>query len=170
MTRNLRTMWQGCVAKWTQGQDWTWDAAMAFMYHSGEAADYRLAGYDANPRTETLSAMLLPEGDTPCGVADLTEDLEVDGMFDMVVCKDVLPYIPQELEPVALCNLAKLSVSFIILSWNVPEELSMLPHRQVAEKDILDILAKEHFMQEKYMTANLRIIMNRKDCCVLIKH
>lgn len=128
------------------------------------------AGYDANPSTEALSAMLLPQGDTPCGVADLTEDLEVDNKFDMVVCKDVLPYIPQELVPVALRNLAKLSARFIILSWNIPEELSMLPHRQVVESNMLAILAKEHFVQEKYMSANLRVIMNRKDCCVLIRH
>lgn len=128
------------------------------------------AGYDANPRTETLSAMLLPEGDTPCGIADLTEDLEVDSKFDMVVCKDVLPYIPQELEHIALRNLPRMSAQFIILSWNVPEELSIVPHRQVEEKDMLDILGKEHFIQEKYMTANLRVIMNRQDCCVLIRH
>lgn len=128
------------------------------------------AGYDANPSTEALSAMLLPQGDTPCGVADLTEDLEVDNKFDMVVCKDVLPYIPQELVPVALRNLAKLSARFIILSWNIPEKLSMLPHRQVTESNMLAILAKEHFVQEKYMSANLRVIMNRKDCCVLIRH
>ena len=114
--------------------------------------------------------MLLPQGDTPCGVADLTEDLEVDNKFDMVVCKDVLPYIPQELVPVALRNLAKLSARFIILSWNIPEKLSMLPHRQVTESNMLAILAKEHFVQEKYMSANLRVIMNRKDCCVLIRH
>lgn len=49
------------------------------------------AGYDANPYTKELSAMLLPDGDTPCGIADLTEDLEVENRFDMVVCKDVLP-------------------------------------------------------------------------------
>ncbi len=88
----------------------------------------------------------------------------------MVVYKDVLPYIPQELEPVALRNLAKLSALFIILSWNVPEELSMVPHWDVTGKTILDTLAKEHFVQEKYMTANLRVIMNRQDCCVLIRH
>ena len=128
------------------------------------------AGYDANPRTKALSTMLLPKGDTPCGVADLTEDLEANRKFDMVVCKDVLPYIPQELETVALRNLAKLSAHFIILSWNVPGEQSTLPHRQVEGSSILSILAKEHFTQEKYMTANLRVIMNRKDCCVLIRH
>lgn len=126
------------------------------------------AGYDANPYTEALSAMLLPEGDTPCGVADLTEDLETDCQFDLVVCKDVLPYIPQELERMAVHNLAKLSSRFILLSWNVPDGLSALPHRQV-EEDALLLLESEGFTQERYMTGNLHVLLNRKDCCVLAR-
>ena len=127
------------------------------------------AGYDANPYTEALSAMLLPEGDTPCGVADLTEDLETDCQFDLVVCKDVLPYIPQELERMAVHNLAKLSSRFILLSWNVPDGLSALPHRQVEEDALLPLLESEGFTQERYMTGNLHVLLNRKDCCVLAR-
>lgn len=57
------------------------------------------AGYDANPRTPDLSGMLLPEGDAVCEVADLTEELDISTPFDIVVCKDVLPYIPENRHP-----------------------------------------------------------------------
>lgn len=127
------------------------------------------AGYDANTYTQELSAMLLPDGDTPCGVADLTDELESDCNFDIVACKDVLPYIPQELEHTAIMNLTKLSTRFIILSWDVHEELAELPHRKISEDALLPLLAKEGFVIERYMTGNLRVILKRKNCCVLTK-
>lgn len=133
------------------------------------ACGLSFAGYDANPHAEMLSAMLLPNGDIPCGVADLTEEIEMEGQFDIVVCKDVLPYIPTELEQMAISNLAKLSGRFIVLSWEVSEEMSELPHRQISEEEILDLMKKEQFGQEKYMTANLRVLLNRKNCCVLVR-
>ena len=113
-----------------------------------------------------LSTMLLPNGDIPCGVADLTEEIEMEGQFDIVVCKDVLPYIPKELGQMAINNLAKLSDRFIVLSWEVPEEMSELSHREISEEGILDLMKKEQFVQERYMTANLLVLLNRKNCCV----
>ncbi|MDE5561305.1 MAG: class I SAM-dependent methyltransferase [Bacteroidaceae bacterium] len=127
------------------------------------------AGYDANPHTTELSCMLLPDNDTPCGVADLTEELDVENQFDIVVCKDVLPYIPTELEQIAIRNLTKLSGRFIILSWEVQEEISELPHRQVSEETLLSLMKNEKFVKEKYMTNDLRVLLNRKNCCVLTK-
>ena len=128
------------------------------------------AGYDANPYTKKLSTMLLPENDTPCDFADLTDLLDVDCQFDLVVCKDVLPYIPKELEQTAIQNLTNLSAGFIILSWNVPEEFSVLPHRQIAEEALLALLKENNFVKERYMTANMRVILNSKDCCVFVRH
>lgn len=127
------------------------------------------AGYDANPYTKELSAMLLPDGDTPCGVADLTEELDADCKFDIVVCKDVLPYIPQDLVHIAIKNLTKLSARFIILSWDVPDELSTLPHRRISEDTLMSLLADDGFVKERYRTANLRVIQNRKDYCVFTR-
>ncbi len=73
------------------------------------------AGYDANPHTEHLSSLLLPEGDEPCGVADLTDDLDIPEPFDLVLCKDVLQYIPTSLHVKALENLAKASSRHILI-------------------------------------------------------
>lgn len=127
------------------------------------------AGYDANPHTTELSSMLLPDDDLPCEVADLTKELEIEDKFDIVVCKDVLPYIPTELEDVAIRNLTKLSGRFIILSWDVPEEKRELPHRDISEETLLGLMKKEKFEKEKYMTTDLRVLLNRKNCCVLTK-
>ncbi len=127
------------------------------------------AGYDANPHTQLLSSMLLPNSDIPCGVADLTEELEIENQFDIVVCKDVLPYIPTELEQIAIINLTKLSARFIVLSWEVPEDMSELPHRQISEEKVLDLMNKEKFRKDVYMTTNLHVLLNRKNCCVLTR-
>ena len=127
------------------------------------------AGYDANPNTEVLSSMLLPDGDIPCGVADLTEELMVENRFDIVVCKDVLPYIPTEFEQIAIGNLAKLSARFIILSWEVSDELVELAHRQVSEISLITLFEKVYFEKDIYMIANLRTMLNRKSCCVFTR-
>ena len=127
------------------------------------------AGYDANPYTKMLSSLLLPKNDTPCGIADLTENLETDDKFDLVVCKDVLPYIPQEKEYTAIHNLSKLSAHFLVLSWEVPKEHYSISHRHITEENLLSLLKNERFIKEKYMTANLRVILNSKNCCILSK-
>lgn len=127
------------------------------------------AGYDANPHTPDLSGMLLPEGDAACEVADLTEELDIPTPFDIVVCKDVLPYIPEESVSTAIGNLARLSSHFILLSWNVTDSLATLPHRNMTDGDIIPHFEKEGYTVEKYMTARLHVVLKRKDCCVLTR-
>lgn len=127
------------------------------------------AGYDANPHTPVLSGLLLPEGDEACDVADLTEELDVETPSDMVVCKDVFPYIPVALWPAAVRNLARLSSHFILLSWHIPESQSALPHRELTEEETLPDFANEGYVLERYLTACLHIRLKRKDCCVLTR-
>ena len=127
------------------------------------------AGYDANPRTPDLSGMLLPEGDAVCEVADLTEELDISTPFDIVVCKDVLPYIPEKSASTAIRNLARLSSHFILLSWNVPDSVATFPHRDMTDEDIIPHFENEGYTVEKYMTARLHVVLKRKDCCVLTR-
>lgn len=127
------------------------------------------AGYDANPYTNKLSGFLLPENDKPCGTADLTDELDIKEPFDLVVCKDVLPYIPKELEMMAIKNLARLSSRFILLSWNVPKGTDIPVHRHLSEENIVIQFEQENFIIENFMTARMRVILNRKDCCLFIK-
>ena len=85
------------------------------------------AGYDANPYTEKLSKILLPQDDEPCGVADLTDELYIPDPFDLVLCKDVLQYIPTALQQKALQNLAKASSRHILIVENPQTEASVHP-------------------------------------------
>lgn len=128
------------------------------------------AGYDANPYTESLSKILLPDNDTPCGSADITEeDLFIPTPFDLVVCKDVLPYIPDKKEHIAIKNLARLSSHAILLSWKVSNNYSSLSYRDITEKELILSFETEGFILEKYLTAKLRKVLKRIDCCLLIK-
>ena len=154
-----------------------WDAGIKNAIDIGCGAGYYVAqwrskglsfaGYDANPNTPILSRMLLPEGDEACEVADLTEELYVPKPFDLVVCKDVLPYIPDNLETTAIRNLALLSSRFILLSWSIAPSVPAC--RNVNEDVLMAAFADEGFTIEKFMTARLHVILKRKDCCLLIR-
>lgn len=147
-----------------------WDTGINSAIDMGCGAGYYVAqwrahglsfaGYDANPYTPILSNMLLPEGDEVCEVADLTEEFYVPEPFDLVVCKDVLPYIPCICEATAIRNLVKLSSRFILLSWATA---SPIPACRVVDKDkLIKAFENEGFSMEPYMTARLRVLLKRK--------
>lgn len=123
------------------------------------------SGYDANPNTPQLSSLLLPEGDTPCGIADLTENLESDTPFDLVVCKDVLPYIPKQKEKKVIENLTNLSSHFILLGWNCEYKGRTLDENVLASQ-----FSQRGFEIERYMTRKLRMALKKERCIVLIKN
>ncbi len=81
-------------------------------------------GYDANPHTPELSALLLTPGDEPCGVADLTDNWTEEEPFPMVTCIDTCGYIPAPFHGQVLDNLASLAGKFLILSWPTPGRVS----------------------------------------------
>lgn len=125
------------------------------------------AGYDANPYTPKLSRILLPEGDELCDVADLTEELCIPERFDLVVCKDVLSYIPNEYIDSAINNLVQLSARFILLSW--AQSTAVPIDRDIDEHKLFEDFANKNFVIEKYMTAHLHVLLKRKNCCLLIR-
>ena len=75
-------------------------------------------GFDANPYTPKLSKLLLTKGDSPCEVADLTNDLNIEEPFDITLCIDVLPHIPKAFHTKALENLTNMTKHSLILGWN----------------------------------------------------
>ena len=114
-----------------------------------------------------MSNIFLPEGSEACEVADLANEFYMPEPFDLVVCKDVLPYIPCICEATAIRNLVKLSSRFILLSWATA---SPIPACRVVDKDkLIKAFENEGFSMEPYMTARLRVLLKRKDCCLLIQ-
>ena len=81
-----------------------------------------MMGCDANPHTEELSKLILHSNDTPCQTLDITDEIECEDFFDLVLCMDVLSYIPSELLSKAMKNLTKLSRKSIIISLKKGEE------------------------------------------------
>lgn len=154
-----------------------WDVGIKTAIDIGCGAGYYVAqwrsrglsfaGYDANPHTPFLSSMLLPRGDDTCGVADLTEEFYVPEAFDLVVCKDVLSYIPSKREADAIRNLVRLSSRFILLSWSTASPIPAC--REIDEDRLIEAFANNGFTIEPYLTARLHVLLKRKDCCLLIK-
>lgn len=127
------------------------------------------AGYDANPCTPSLSRLLLDGGEEVCGIADITGELSIDDPFELVVCKDVLPYIPCPMEDKAIENISRLSSHFIVLSWKLPNVEGIPEGRSLVENGIEQGFRQYGFVVENYLTARMHVALDRKDCCVLTK-
>lgn len=126
------------------------------------------AGYDANPYTRELSSRLLPKGDEVCGVVDLTEIIKEDVSFELVVCKDVLPYIPSEKIEIVADNLACLSSKYLLLSWCVGEKHSSIPHSTWAESDVVSLFESKGLRMDKLQTKKLRMTLNKSEYGVFV--
>lgn len=126
-------------------------------------------GYDANPYTKSLSSLLCQNEDDFCEIADLTAKLDIEEPFELVVCKDVLPYIPKHLIANVINNLIKLSSHIILLSWHISDIQSYIPHHAVSKERLIDSFAKRNFIVEKFLTSQIQIIMNSEDYLIFIK-
>ncbi len=126
------------------------------------------AGYDANPYTRELSARLLPTGDEPCGVADLTEEIADAASFELVVCKDVLPYVPREYWDVVADNLARLSSKYLLVSWRVGDKHQDVPHSTLAESDVVSLFERRGFRMDRLQTSRLRVTLNQSEYGVFV--
>lgn len=74
------------------------------------------SGFDANPHTPKLSSLLLPFGDDSCQVGDITEEIDTDEPFDLVMCMDFLSGLPkQNLHKICL-NIGFLTGKYLLIS------------------------------------------------------
>jgi len=115
------------------------------------------AGFDANPYTEELSARLIEKDQEPCVQADLLDDeLEAESPFDMVLCKDVLPYMPAEQIRKAVMNLAKLSDRYILLTWYEDRHVSALPITYYTEEDMIVLMSEVGYTPDTLLNRQLK--------------
>lgn len=127
-------------------------------------------GCDANPYTDELSKLLLPNNNTPCKIVDITnERLEFHEQFDLVVCKDVVPYITTSKLDTVVSNLARLSYTAILISWNVSKELEDVKHNKIEECDLIEKFNRNGYVIDKSITARLHVALNMGNCCFLIR-
>lgn len=116
-----------------------------------------VTGFDANPFTSELSARLLPGGDKPCVCADLTDSLECVSPADLVICRDVLPYIPARCRDAAMDNLRNLSVRYLLISWtDVPDDDVNLDCEPRQEDDVVAYMSRFGFVLNHELTMILR--------------
>jgi 16S RNA G1207 methylase RsmC len=115
---------------------------VALLRERGIAA----SGFDANPYTESLSERILVDGQPPCIQADLLEDdTEAESPFDLVTCKDVIPYIPQNKIAKAIKHLTRLSGKYIILRWYNNDYVSELPYNHFPTNEIVTLMEMNGF-------------------------
>ena len=114
------------------------------------------SGFDVNPYTEELSRRLFDPGQAPCVQADLLDDdLQVESPFTMVVCKEVLPYIPTESLCVAINHLASFTSEYILLSWYENKFRNGHNIHVYSEYDIDNLMSDKGFVPEKILNRNL---------------
>lgn len=76
-----------------------------------------VAGYDASPLMKEISAIIVPEDDSPCEIADLTDKMEEYDTFQLVYCINVLQYIEHSCLCRAMENLTLLASKSLLIGW-----------------------------------------------------
>lgn len=79
---------------------------------------YDVQGYDGNPAVEEMSSLFFEDG-FYCQNVDLTEELEAEEPFDMVISLEVGEHIPERWESIYIDNLTRNARSYILMSWAV---------------------------------------------------
>lgn len=125
-------------------------------------------GYDANPYTPSLSQHILSSGEKPCGVADLIGETESLGTWDLVVCKDVLQYIPKGMIAKAIYNLCVLSNHYIILSHTIDNVADQV-YGQFDFETITKMMRENDFEMDEYMTARIRVFSEETDVGIIYR-
>lgn len=110
-----------------------------------------IAGYDANPFTPELSALLLPANDIPCGIADITDDLGTNETFDLILCIDVLQFIPVHLLDKAIDNLVKLSSKHILIGFS---DCASGCGNGLGQKEIKELILHNAFVKDTTSIGN----------------
>ena len=82
------------------------------------------------------------------------------GLFLLVVCKDVLPYMPSEMLGVAADNLARLSGKYLLVGWRVGDKHSGIPHSALAESDMVALFERRGLRMDRFQTSRLRMALN----------
>ena len=114
-------------------------------------------GIDANPNTPFLSKQILPKDSEPCDVADLTNINTLSNKWDLVVCKDVIQYIPLNLKTNVINNLCYLSSHYIIMSYTRQYEKN-IPDYPIRWEDITQQMEKNGFCLDEYLTARIQVV------------
>lgn len=124
-----------------------------------------ISGYDANPFVVELSKRLLPVGDEPCEVADLTDNLDIDEPFGLVICKDVIQYIPNHLVNKALDNLRAMTGRYLIINWsdvgNIDE--NGIHYNNKSETEVIGLFQKVGFIFNNELTIWTRAFLKEKN-------
>lgn len=127
-----------------------------FYVHYMREKGISATGYDGNPHTQELSSLILKEGDEPCGVVDITEELECDELFDLVLCIDVLSFIPETGIRNVLRNSALLSKKFTLLLWSDSKPNAHNRTYTYSEKYIIDIISGFGMKHHQYFSYHFK--------------
>lgn len=133
------------IMKYSDGVDFGCGCG-AYVAHF-RTTGFPMMGYDANPYVVTLSKKFLPTTDSPCEMADLTDEYDDDVKYDIVLCLDVLTYIPSELQEKAILNLIKITQKALVIT----------------------IMDDSHLMQQILMISNRHGMHNNKFVSVLVE-
>lgn len=133
------------IMKYSDGVDFGCGCG-AYVAHF-RTTGFPMMGYDANPYVVTLSKKFLPTTDSPCEMADLTDEYDDDVKYDIVLCLDVLTYIPSELQEKAILNLIKITQKALVIT----------------------IMDDSHLMQQILMISNRHGMHNNKIVSVLVE-
>jgi len=83
---------------------------------------FHAIGLDGNPFLQELSKYIMSDDASHFYTQDITDNIMPDFKADLVVCKDVLPYIHHKKIEHVVCNICKMAKKYILLNLDVPLE------------------------------------------------
>ncbi len=143
-------------------QRWCYDYSIKTVLDIGCGAGYNVAklrhanisasGVDTNRFTPLLSSLLLPVGDLPCSIADITKDFQVKEIYEMVICVNTISYLSVNQWDIAIENISKATKKIAIIGFPIYEITSG------KEQIMISLFLKNKMVLEVLLSNSLRTL------------
>ena len=111
-------------------------------------------GIDGNPHTIELSNCLTQPEESYCYIEDITKITGTYPQAELIVCKDILPYIPIERINHAINNICNMANKYILLNLDISIDNGsmIIDHVRYYFQFIKKVLSQKHFCLAEFET------------------
>lgn len=134
---------------------------VGFYVSDMQQAGIAAIGYDGNPFTKELSAMVLPkETKVFCEQLDLTEHFAVDNPYPITLLLNVGEYIPHQYTSQVLDDITACTSKYIVVAWDETSDNDDRIVNPMSHKQLSDEMRIRHFAIDRLATNVVSIHCN----------
>ena len=113
---------------------------------------FHVSGIDSNPYTELLSSQILVGESGCCKTFDVLQDENDGNKYNMVICKDVLPYIPMQKILEFVRKIVSFSQKYILINFFDDKNSSSPKYIRLCRVEITQLLNSFDFVYDEELT------------------